>query len=206
MDSVGAWERDYRQRTAQSRAQHGMPQVGPDRELWERNFRERMERMRTAAGMTQTDLARVLREHYGLPFHQATIQRIEAGERPIRLNEAHLIAKAFNTDLDLMVSNYGDAETVRFNLGLAVEALVVRADQIGRFMQGQMDGLMFNNDQLRRAWAAYCAAQAEAGVSVDHELEDTVKRWERLYQDAVEAMVAIRKLGTIGGEFHGINR
>ena len=71
---------------------------------WERNFRERMAALREALGMTQTDLARRL-SVWGLPFHQQTIQRIEAGERPVRLNEAHLIAKSLESTVEVMVAN-----------------------------------------------------------------------------------------------------
>lgn len=71
--------------------------------VWERNFVEQMTRLREARRWTQTDLARELKV-YGLPFHQQTIQRIEAGERPIRLNEANLIARVFGVDLETMTA------------------------------------------------------------------------------------------------------
>ncbi|MET7334405.1 helix-turn-helix domain-containing protein [Nonomuraea sp. NPDC005650] len=66
--------------------------------LWEHNFIQQMKRLREARKMTQTDLARELKA-FGLPFHQQTVQRVENGERPVRLNEAHLIAKVLGTDL-----------------------------------------------------------------------------------------------------------
>lgn len=69
--------------------------------VWERNFIEHMFRLRESLQMSQTDLARELKA-FGLPFHQQTVQRIEAGERPVRLNEAHLIAFALGTTLDAM--------------------------------------------------------------------------------------------------------
>lgn len=69
---------------------------------WERNFREQMVRIRESRGMNQTDLARRLAV-FGLPFHQQTIQRIESGKRPVRLNEAHLIARELDVSLDSMM-------------------------------------------------------------------------------------------------------
>lgn len=72
--------------------------------VWERNFIEQMARLREARQMTQTDLARELKVGYGLSFHQQTVQRIEAGERPVRLNEAHLIAKVLGVDVETMTS------------------------------------------------------------------------------------------------------
>jgi len=63
-----------------------------------------MQRLREARGMTQTDLAKALKAE-GLPFHQQTVQRIENGERPIRLNEAHLIARLFEADMETMTGS-----------------------------------------------------------------------------------------------------
>jgi transcriptional regulator with XRE-family HTH domain len=65
---------------------------------WENNFIQQMVRLREVRKMTQTDLARRLNEAYGLPFHQPTVQRIESGERPIRLNEAYAIADILGAD------------------------------------------------------------------------------------------------------------
>lgn len=71
---------------------------------WETNYREQMRRLREANGLSQTELARRLRS-VGLPFHQQTIQKIEAGERPIRLNEAHLIADVLGADVVAMTAS-----------------------------------------------------------------------------------------------------
>lgn len=80
------------------------------RVAWERSFRQQMIRLRDSKQMTQTDLARDLKQTYGLPFHQQTIQRIESGERPIRLNEAFLIAKTLGVSLDTMTSSAGPSD------------------------------------------------------------------------------------------------
>lgn len=69
---------------------------------WEQNFRTHMKRLRDKSAMTQTELARQLRGKFGLPFHQQTIQRIESGERPVRVNEAYLIADLFGVSVDSM--------------------------------------------------------------------------------------------------------
>lgn len=70
---------------------------------WERNFREQMVRLRKERGLTQTDLARRLAA-WGLAFHQQTVQRIENGQRPVRLNEAKLIARELDVSLETMTS------------------------------------------------------------------------------------------------------
>lgn len=79
---------------------------GPPNQLvpWERNFRENMVRLREQAGMTQTQLARRLADVWHLSFHQQTIQRIESGLRPVRLNEAILIARELGADIEFMMS------------------------------------------------------------------------------------------------------
>lgn len=68
------------------------PTVESDGLPWEATFVENATRARKALGMSQTALAKKVAAK-GLPFHQPTIQRIEAGERPVRLNEAVAIAQ-----------------------------------------------------------------------------------------------------------------
>ena len=70
---------------------------------WESNFREEMKRIRQLLGWTQTDLANQVK-NFGLPFHQQTIQRIEKGERPVRLDEAYAIAQCLESDLASMTA------------------------------------------------------------------------------------------------------
>lgn len=84
---------------------------------WEQNFRDEMQRIRELKGWTQTDLARILRDRYGLKFHQQTVQRIESGERPVRLNEAHLIAEALDARVSSMEATMAqDAKVLRYQV------------------------------------------------------------------------------------------
>jgi len=64
----------------------------PEGHLWEAQFVRNMAQRRKELGMTQAVLARHLSDR-GLAFHQQTVQRIENGERPVRLNEAVLIVQ-----------------------------------------------------------------------------------------------------------------
>jgi len=84
---------------------------------WERNFIEQMKRLREARNMTQSDLARALKAR-SLPFHQQTIQRIESGERPVRLDEAFLIAEMLDVELSTMVNAGSDlsANDLRYHV------------------------------------------------------------------------------------------
>ncbi len=68
----------------------------------EEMFRRRMEQRRRELGLSQSALADRLREQ-GLPFHQQTIQRIEAGDRNVRLDEAFVIAESLNAELAWML-------------------------------------------------------------------------------------------------------
>lgn len=69
---------------------------------WEFNFREQMKLKRVGLGLTQTDLAKRLKNN-GLAFHQQTVQRIENGDRPVRLDEAFLIARNLGFPIESMV-------------------------------------------------------------------------------------------------------
>jgi transcriptional regulator with XRE-family HTH domain len=74
---------------------------------WERNFVSQMKFLRESRGWTQTDLARLIRSRSAgeVRFHQQTVQRIENGERPVRLNEALVIADALSVELHSMTVN-----------------------------------------------------------------------------------------------------
>lgn len=61
--------------------------------------------VRKAKGFNQTQLAKRLSSMHDLPFHQQTIQRIETGARPVRLNEAVLIAQELGTSLSTMMAS-----------------------------------------------------------------------------------------------------
>jgi transcriptional regulator with XRE-family HTH domain len=82
-----------------------MPNQDPPRPAgaWEANFIEQMARLRESRKISQTELAKRLRAA-GLPFHQQTIQRVESGERPVRLNEAFVIARELGSNVELMSS------------------------------------------------------------------------------------------------------
>jgi len=80
---------------------------------WESTFLAQMVRLREEKKISQAELARRLRDGEGkLPFHQQTIQRIENGDRPVRLNEAFLIAKELGASIESMTwrDKYGVRE------------------------------------------------------------------------------------------------
>lgn len=114
---------------------------------WEETFRTSMAELRKRRGITQTALARELSEK-GLPFHQPTIQRIENGERPIRLDEAYLIADALSSTVNEMLNirDWAISESVRASelIGapymelLDARARIEDAQKHGREVLGQV--------------------------------------------------------------------
>jgi transcriptional regulator with XRE-family HTH domain len=173
------------------------PGVEAEVGVWERNFRERMVRMREAKGMTQTDLARTLKTDFGLPFHQQTIQRIESGERPVRLNEANLIAQTLHADLFTMMSNAGSPEVVRLNLELAGARLAERGLEIAEYLGERMEVIDRLYQDVQGAWEAYEATQEELSEPVDKELSADVRRYESRYERARAGWSSIMNLGDL---------
>jgi len=162
--------------------------------VWERNFRERMARMREALGMTQTDLARSLKA-FGLPFHQQTIQRIESGERPIRLNEANLIAQTLDADLLTMMAGVGKPESVRFILRVAGEALAEKVAEAVENISEHMEDLERRHDDVEYAWGTYVSTQEQLGEPIDSDLSADMRRYESRYERARHGLALIMELG-----------
>lgn len=94
----------------------------PTQPPWESSFRHRMKALRDRQGRTQAELA-TLATAAGLAFHQQTIQRIESGARPLRLNEAGVIADALGAKLTDMMRPE-TAESAREELERNLRSLV----------------------------------------------------------------------------------
>ena len=63
---------------------------------------------RKALELSQTDLANRLRAR-GLTFHQQTVQKVESGDRAVRLDEAFVIAEILESTVEDMVKPLGQA-------------------------------------------------------------------------------------------------
>jgi transcriptional regulator with XRE-family HTH domain len=163
--------------------------------VWEQNFRERMASLREAEGMNQTDLAHTLRTDFGLPFHQQTIARIESGQRPLRLNEANLIAQTLHTDLFTMMSDIGSPETVQLNLRLAGERLAERGGDIAAYVAERWEAVENLYTDVESAWEIYVANQELLGLTIDKELSADMRRFESRYERANRGVDAIMELG-----------
>lgn len=93
------------------------PKSNPEQEPglpWEAAFAKSMARARLDASISQTELARRATEA-GLPLFQQQVQRIENLSRPIRLNEAVVLARVLHGDPWDMAAQMVD-DTTAFNI------------------------------------------------------------------------------------------
>lgn len=65
-------------------------------------FVENLKALRKAAGMSQEEFARVMTGR-GVKWHQATVYKVENGERQIQLGEADVAARILNVPLQQML-------------------------------------------------------------------------------------------------------
>ncbi|HEY6665577.1 MAG TPA: helix-turn-helix transcriptional regulator [Propionibacteriaceae bacterium] len=85
---------------------------------------------RKAKGYSQSDLAGLL-EQRGLPFQQQTILKIEKGSRPLKLEEAFVIADTLDIELSALTEQFtNDA------IAAAATEILQRAAVIARFKKG----------------------------------------------------------------------
>jgi uncharacterized membrane protein YukC len=89
--------------------------------------------------------------------------RHEPGKRPIRLNEAVLIARTLNVDLAAMMSDVGSAESVRLNLQLAGQRVAERAAEIAKYLDEHVQEFEQMHEDLENAWGAYLATRRAWG-------------------------------------------
>jgi transcriptional regulator with XRE-family HTH domain len=85
---------------------------------------------RKAKGYSQADLAGLLEQH-GLPFQQQTILKIEKGSRPLKLEEAFVIADILGIELSSLTEQFGND-----TIAAAATEILQRAAVIARFKKG----------------------------------------------------------------------
>ena len=128
---------------------------------WEHSFAHMLTQLRTEAGMTQTELARRASEA-GLSFHQQIIQRIENEVRPVRLNEAHVLARIFGMPLDELDSALIDTDTAYARADEAAATAARAAGQAITALRSQLSVLDAANSEARanlEQYRAYVATQ-----------------------------------------------
>lgn len=72
-----------------------------------------LQRLRIARGWSQEEAARQM-DAYGYDWHQTTVSKIEAAQRPLRLNELADLASLYGVPLDALLSELPqiDSETL----------------------------------------------------------------------------------------------
>lgn len=81
----------------------------------------RVRQLRQALGWSQEQVAKRLLE-FGVSMHQTTIAKIEAAARPIRVNEAYVLAKILNVSLEDLLQYTPDGAEDELQLALAFSA------------------------------------------------------------------------------------
>jgi transcriptional regulator with XRE-family HTH domain len=138
--------------------------VGPLGQTFAREVR----RLRELRGFSQTDLAAQLREQYGLKFHQATIDRVEKGVRPCRLDEVYALADILGSTLDDMLADWSNPDSAfreltsiarrageteyRINMGIQQELAALDGDR-ERVAAGLARSSDSPDEEQIRAWA-----------------------------------------------------
>ncbi|WP_238384592.1 helix-turn-helix transcriptional regulator [Segeticoccus rhizosphaerae] len=153
-------------------------------------FAGSVNRLRERKGWTQTDLAREMKER-GFPFHQQTIQRIEDGKRPVRLDEAYALAELLDSEIDSMSrSMEGWRRTEARGLLWGVLSLTSGAWRAtgemfdnSHQMASHVSSLLDNGERSDRALAGL--ALLTELVRVDDALPDTTRTLVGPFADAV---------------------
>lgn len=106
--------------------------------------------------MSQNELSKRLTAR-GLPFYQATVQRVESGERAVRLDEAFVISEVLDASLDTMIASYtGPMEDAY----LAIARARRRSDLVLADVSDWFAELMDEFDQLALAFVEQLAADS----------------------------------------------
>lgn len=102
----------------------------------EERFRQSLRARREQRGWSMGELARRMVAEGWDDFHQATISRLEKGQRPIRVAEARTLARLLETSVSEMMAPQRE-QAIAMELAAAVDAAKDRE----RFIRGAAGGL-----------------------------------------------------------------
>lgn len=127
----------------------------PDRELVDALgavFGGRMRQRREQLGHSQQYVATALQQEFGINWHQTTVGKVEAGERPIRLTEALAVCMVLELDTRLDLLMYGAPDEAREAIAqrrALVELLKVRefVDERAAYLQRELNPSAFGGQE-----------------------------------------------------------
>lgn len=158
--------------------------VGAD----EDNFAANLRSLRDTVGLTQSALAKLMSQR-GFRWHQATVYKIESGERQIQLSEAREVAQILGVSMEQMLAPSAEAR-VELQLDYDIHRYTAQFDRIGWSVYGLADA----RAALSRSIKAAREMKGDAGERVKAKLiraeevlklpvEDSVERGKRALHD-----------------------
>lgn len=153
----------------------------PDESDLNRQFRKNMRGEREARGMSQGELSRRLIDAGWPIFHQTTINRIESGTRPVKLDEAMAIADALGVDLEELTWDaltlevrriFRDTWLMRAELGSQGWDYFLQTMKLRRVLERHPDGLPDENKD-----EADHLIRERPGEAAEHMLRDSMERF-----------------------------
>jgi transcriptional regulator with XRE-family HTH domain len=112
----------------------------------ERNFVQNLKSARIASGRSQEQLAAAMSKR-GFKWHQATVYKVESGDRPVKLAEAAALAEIVDQRIDELTATPESAHADRYvrralkGLDNTLEQLIKHAD-LFRFLQLELEHVM----------------------------------------------------------------
>lgn len=158
---------------------------------WESKFGKRMKQERERDEISQTELAKRVTAK-GIAFHQQTVQRIEAGLRPVRLNEAMVVAELLNNSLDEMVQS-GTPKAARQEMGFHALRLVNILNRLEDLISREYDSLADAIEEMKTAINSYVRVCNKQNVKYVNRDFHYAQRNLRLAQDASEVLQVARE-------------
>ncbi|MGO2111924.1 MAG: helix-turn-helix domain-containing protein [Pseudoclavibacter sp.] len=167
--------------------QHESGTVAP-----ESNFIANMRRRRESLGMSQSDLAAQMADLGWKTFRQATVSRLEKGDRPLRLAEAEALAQILRSNVTAMVRPAVEREIVEALDALAEDitlaasgAAVARSD-----FQAAKDGIKASSDFLAPGAGDSKGERAQVQAALDATAK-AVEQAERIIDLSADDLAAL---------------
>lgn len=166
---------------------------------WEEAFAGNLRRLRELAGWSQSELARRAAAE-GLAFHQQTVQRIERGERPVRLNEAMVLVEIVGSDLEQMLEPVNE-EMAASELIEAARTVAERVnsfdDAVGLAAKRAFDAMLLLEERVENYRTAAAANGREPSADLLRDVEFLDHMLDRCHKAAMKIRKEFGEIGAI---------